>query len=312
MFSVAPTTPITRTGSPSRAIAPTAATHGRAARHVELHLVHLRRGLDRDAAGVERDRLADEAEHRAASRPGRRSAGRSARAPSSAALRDGGERAHAAASVEEVAAVRPRPRRPRAPRAPRRRAPSGVRSLAGVFCRSRARLAASATTAAALDRARRRRGGRRRSAPRRARSSVAAALVAVEAVGGEQRALDERAASRRRRRGGAAPSRAAGARAPARGRGRPRPRCARARRRTRRAAPRPTSSQRCPAAWATARWRKAVRASPASSRRWSAPSSTSWATVSPSNTPTTSVSASVSAGEAVVADTRMRPASIRD
>ena len=39
--------------------------HRGAARHVELHLVHLRRGLDRDAAGVEGHRLADEAQQRA-------------------------------------------------------------------------------------------------------------------------------------------------------------------------------------------------------------------------------------------------------
>src|ERR1700745_2173610 len=45
--------------------------------------------------------------------------------------------------------------------------------------------------------------------------------------------------------------------------------------------------------------------------RWSAPPSTSWATVSPSKTPIARVSAPVSAGDEVVADTRMRPASIR-
>ena len=38
--------------------------HRGAARHVELHLVHLRRGLDRDPAGVERHGLADEAQQR--------------------------------------------------------------------------------------------------------------------------------------------------------------------------------------------------------------------------------------------------------
>ncbi len=38
--------------------------HRRAARHVELHLVHLRRGLDRDPARVERHRLADEPQQR--------------------------------------------------------------------------------------------------------------------------------------------------------------------------------------------------------------------------------------------------------
>ena len=37
--------------------------HRGAARHVELHRRHLEAGLDRDAAGVERDRLADQPEH---------------------------------------------------------------------------------------------------------------------------------------------------------------------------------------------------------------------------------------------------------
>ena len=47
--------------------------HRGAAGHVELHLVHLRRGLDRDPAGVERHGLADEAEQRARRRPAARS-----------------------------------------------------------------------------------------------------------------------------------------------------------------------------------------------------------------------------------------------
>ena len=42
--------------------------HRGAARHVELHLLHLGRGLDRDPAGVEGHRLADEAEVRTARR----------------------------------------------------------------------------------------------------------------------------------------------------------------------------------------------------------------------------------------------------
>ena len=40
-----------------------AGDHGRAAGHVALHVVHLQRRLQRDAAGVERDRLADETQH---------------------------------------------------------------------------------------------------------------------------------------------------------------------------------------------------------------------------------------------------------
>ena len=69
--------------------------HGAAAGHVALHLVHAGGRLDRDAAGVERDRLADEAEDDALhgvlglvaedDQPGLRVR----------ALSDGGERAHA-------------------------------------------------------------------------------------------------------------------------------------------------------------------------------------------------------------------------
>ena len=65
------------------------------------------------------------------------------------------------------------------------------------------------------------------------------------------------------------------------------------------------TSQRRSAAWATATCLNALRASPASSSAPSAPRSTSWAMPSPSNTPTTSVSALVSAGAPVVAVTRM-------
>ncbi len=64
-FSVAPTTATIRTGSPIRAIAATRRDHRRAAGHVELHLRHLRPGLQRDAAAVERHGLAHEAEQRA-------------------------------------------------------------------------------------------------------------------------------------------------------------------------------------------------------------------------------------------------------
>ncbi len=41
------------------------ADHGSAAGHVVLHLLHVVGGLDGDAAGVEGDAFADEAEHRA-------------------------------------------------------------------------------------------------------------------------------------------------------------------------------------------------------------------------------------------------------
>ena len=40
------------------------AEHGAAAAHVVLHLFHVVRGLDRDAAGIERDALADQSQHR--------------------------------------------------------------------------------------------------------------------------------------------------------------------------------------------------------------------------------------------------------
>jgi hypothetical protein len=45
------------------------AQHGRAARHVVLHQLHLFRRLDGDAAGVERNSLAHQAEHRAVFTP---------------------------------------------------------------------------------------------------------------------------------------------------------------------------------------------------------------------------------------------------
>ena len=51
----------TRSGSPSSAVAREPAERGGAAGHVRLHLVHPAGRLERDAAAVERDRLADEA-----------------------------------------------------------------------------------------------------------------------------------------------------------------------------------------------------------------------------------------------------------
>ena len=51
----------TRTGALSCAMRRHRADHRRAARHVVLHLVHVVGRLDRDAAGVERNALADEA-----------------------------------------------------------------------------------------------------------------------------------------------------------------------------------------------------------------------------------------------------------
>jgi hypothetical protein len=45
--------------------------HGGAAGHVSLHVLHVERGLDRDAPRVEGDRLADEAEDDVVARAGR-------------------------------------------------------------------------------------------------------------------------------------------------------------------------------------------------------------------------------------------------
>ena len=81
MFSVDGTTAVIVTGSPSSAIAGHRLDHRGAARHVELHLLHLRRGLDRDPAGVEGHGLADEAEVRPARVRRAGSAARSAAAP---------------------------------------------------------------------------------------------------------------------------------------------------------------------------------------------------------------------------------------
>ena len=60
MFSVAGTTLSRLTGKPEPRDRGGRLDHGGAARHVHLHLLHLARGLDRDAAGVEGHRLADE------------------------------------------------------------------------------------------------------------------------------------------------------------------------------------------------------------------------------------------------------------
>ncbi len=60
MFSVVGTSPMTLSLGFSSATARKRAEHARRAAHVELHLVHLGGGLERDAAGVEGDPLADE------------------------------------------------------------------------------------------------------------------------------------------------------------------------------------------------------------------------------------------------------------
>ena len=65
MFSVVGTTPMTRIGAFKQRDRAHGAGDGRAAGHVVLHPLHAVGGLDRDAAGVERDALADQTEHRA-------------------------------------------------------------------------------------------------------------------------------------------------------------------------------------------------------------------------------------------------------
>ena len=116
-FSVAPITPDDAHRQLQRRDRAHGLQHGGAAAHVELHLVHLRRGLDRDPAGVERHGLADEAEQR----PG--DVGRLV------AQRD--QPRLLVASRARRPRTRPS-RRPRCPRgrAPRRSRPAAPRALA--------------------------------------------------------------------------------------------------------------------------------------------------------------------------------------
>ena len=111
--------------------------HRCAAAHVALHVLHAQGGLQRDAARVEGDRLADQPERGASlPRPAGRSAGRSAAAPG-AARRDGGERAHAL-GLDPLAAVRLDRRGAACCRSSACRASAtGVSSFGGRFARSR-------------------------------------------------------------------------------------------------------------------------------------------------------------------------------
>ena len=155
--------------------------HGGAAGHVALHVLHVQRRLERDAAGVERDRLADEAEHDGAARAGRVVAQDDQARRVVAALRDRGERAHPelarSASRSSASAVSPRARRDllRAVGEPFRG--EVVRRR---LTRSRARFAHSATIAARCGRARGRR--RRRRGPARAELAAPARPVSSGAV----------------------------------------------------------------------------------------------------------------------------------
>ena len=71
MFSTAGTTATRSIGQAELGDRRRRLEHRGAARHVLLHQLHAGGGLDRDAAGVEGDALADEAERRAARRPRR-------------------------------------------------------------------------------------------------------------------------------------------------------------------------------------------------------------------------------------------------
>ena len=64
MFSAIGTTPMTRIGGLSSAMARIARDDRGAAGHVVLHPLHAFGRLDRNAAGVERDALPHQAEHR--------------------------------------------------------------------------------------------------------------------------------------------------------------------------------------------------------------------------------------------------------
>ena len=95
-FSAAASTAIARTGSCERGDGADAVQRPRAARHVAFHVLHLRGGLQGDAAGVEGDRLADEPERDVGARDLRRVVAQHDQARLvAAAASDGGERAHA-------------------------------------------------------------------------------------------------------------------------------------------------------------------------------------------------------------------------
>ncbi len=66
MFSQVGMIPTTLIGAPIVASALIVAEDARSARHVELHFVHARRLLERDAAGIESDALADQRDRRIA------------------------------------------------------------------------------------------------------------------------------------------------------------------------------------------------------------------------------------------------------
>ena len=108
MFSADATTAIARTRKLEVGDRAHAGDHGAAAGHVALHVLHAERGLERDAAGVERDRLADEAERDVRLRAGRLVAHDDQARLVVRALRDAGEGAHP--ELDDLACGRaPRP-----------------------------------------------------------------------------------------------------------------------------------------------------------------------------------------------------------
>ena len=149
-----------------------------AAGHVALHVLHLRRRLERDPAGVERDRLADETERR-----------RRLRAPGGLVAQDDQPRLVRARRGRPPRARPCRARRSppgRAPRRSGRSAPASSAARSASACRRRARSAASSRgrgprstqSATRLARSARRPRPPRSGPPGRpARSSRAASLV---------------------------------------------------------------------------------------------------------------------------------------
>ena len=191
MFSVVGTMPITLIGAFSSPIARMAQTTAAPPGHVVLHPLHAVGRLDRDAAGVEGDALADQPEH------GRRAAPRRAVAHDDharrlgAAARDTEQQAHAElrdlALVEDVDRDSGGSQIRRRARQNRRR--EHVRRLVAQFARDVRRFTKNA---AAIDRGfelRRFRAGRGNQRLIERRRAAFAALVTVGAEGGQRDAL---------------------------------------------------------------------------------------------------------------------------
>ena len=141
MFSVVGTTPMTRIGRAELAMARMAHGDGGATGHVVLHPLHAFGRLDRDAAGIERDALADQAEDRRRRRLRRLVPEHHQARRLGAAARDAEQQAHAERLDLLLDRALRRRRRLRAPHLRRACANSrGVSALPGSLARSRARL----------------------------------------------------------------------------------------------------------------------------------------------------------------------------